>query len=93
MYDKAHTKEPEKINNTFRWPMVGISLADSYMIKYWPVLICNRLITVFKSYSIKRQSGFLIVSIYISIINNYYGLYNDFKTIILISSYFLDQAI
>ena len=38
MYDKAHTKEPEKIKknklvmNTFRWPMVGISLGDSYMI-------------------------------------------------------------
>ena len=39
MHDKAHTKEPEKINKklvvfTFRWPKVGISLADSYMIKY-----------------------------------------------------------
>ena len=36
---KAHSKGPEKINKklvvyTFRWPMVGISLADSYMIKY-----------------------------------------------------------
>ena len=39
MYEKAHIKEPEKINKklvvyTFRWPMVGISLADSFMIKY-----------------------------------------------------------
>ena len=34
MYDKAHTKGPEKIVYIFRWPMVGISLADSYMIKY-----------------------------------------------------------
>ena len=40
LYDKAHTKGHEEINKkklvsyTFRWPMVGISLADSCMIKY-----------------------------------------------------------